>query len=395
VPVLTHWGVVTRSGCVALALGLTLSASAAPPAAEADRVEAQLRESGMVLSDPQLSAYLATVADPLLALAPASAPRMRVAILRDPASSAFALPNGAVYVNIGALTVVEDEAQLALLLAQQMNHVALDHSAQIAADARTKTVAAKLTQVALAPLLGLSDVAFAWSMASYAREKQAEAASAAMAWVARAGFETRAAPRLFGMLGEPELQADCDELVASGAVAGHPDGRNDSGALRAAVAGIALETVRLQLALRDYDSARDGARRAIDRYGESAKLRAYEGEALLGNAWVPAELPRHLQSRGRSERDRKEADSRELARLVERARAPLPDAERSFRRALELEPGYGPAQRGLGEVLLRDGDLAGAEVSLSTYLSAHPGALDAPLVAEMLRSIRSASSPAP
>ncbi|MEX2207735.1 MAG: M48 family metalloprotease [Myxococcota bacterium] len=362
---------------------------------EANQAEAKLREGGMVVSDPELAAYLASVASPLLALAPDSSLPLRIAVLRDPTVNAFALPNGAIYVNIGALARVEDEAQLALLLAQKMNHIALDHTTQIAADRRSKTVAAKLTQVALAPLLGLSDIAFAAAMAGYSREREEEADRAGMEWVARAGFETRAAPRLFAVLDEGDRQVRCEELVASGAVAANANGRNDAAALRTAVAPITLESVRLSLALREYGLARDGAQLAIARYGESARLRADEGEALLGTAQAPAELPRELRARGRNQRDREEADTRELARLVARANEPLPDAEQSFRRALALDSTYGPARRGLGEVLLRRGDVAGGTATLSEYLAAHPDAVDARLVEGMLRRIRTAASPAP
>mgnify|MGYP003519488765 CR=1 FL=1 len=112
-------------------------------------------------------------------------------------------------------------------------------------------------------------------------------------------------------------KAYCDELVTSGAVVANANGRNDAAALRTAVAAIVLESVRLNLALRNYGAARDGERLAIERYGETAQLRAYEGEALLGTAQAPAELPLQLRARGLNKRDQKEADARELARLFD------------------------------------------------------------------------------
>jgi predicted Zn-dependent protease len=396
------------AACVGLALALSVAASAedrgsgaaseadglrARLIAESDHIDTQLRAGGMVVSDAGLTAFLASLASPLVALAPESSPPLRVAVLRDPGVEAFALANGSIYLTIGALAKVENEAQLALLLASTMNRIALDHPVQIAFDRVANTVAAKLTRVALAPLLGLTDIGFAAAMASEMREKDEEADRAGMQWVARAGFETRAAPRLFAVLDQVERQAYCDELVTSGAVVANANGRNDAAALRTAVAAIVLESVRLNLALRNYGAARDGARLAIERYGETAQLRAYEGEALLGTAQAPAELPLQLRARGLNKRDQKEADARELARLVARAEEPLPDAERSFRRALVLDSTYGPARRGLGEVQLRRGDVAGAVATLSAYVSAHPEAVDALLVEGMLRS--SAASPAP
>jgi predicted Zn-dependent protease len=49
-------------------------------------------------------------------------------VLRDPSPNAFSLPNGHVYVQTGMLARLEDSAQLAALLAHEINHVAGHHS---------------------------------------------------------------------------------------------------------------------------------------------------------------------------------------------------------------------------------------------------------------------------
>src|SRR6185436_15274234 len=48
-------------------------------------------------------------------------------VLRDPSPNAFALPNGHVYVHTGMLARLDDEDQLAALLAHEINHVAGHH----------------------------------------------------------------------------------------------------------------------------------------------------------------------------------------------------------------------------------------------------------------------------
>lgn len=347
--------------------------------AYSERFETALAKQGLVYGDPELATYLDSIVGPLAAQSLGDPGRFRLAVLRDPTPNALALPNGAIYVSVGALAAVDDESQLALLLAHEMNHVELDHALRGMTDRRSKTIAAKVTEVALGPLLGLTNLGFAAAIAGYSREMEEEADRAGMEWIARAGFVTASAPRLFAALNAAQKQpgggiwsdhpandaraAYCAELATSGRVAANPGGRNDAARLRIATERVSLESLRLRVASGQYEAASEEVERALARYGESAPLRFYEGESAL--------------------------------RRID-ARKPTPtlaDAERSFRRALELDPAYGAAHRGLAEVLLRNGDRAGAEATLKEYLDANPGARDERLVQRMLRRIRASAAP--
>lgn len=48
--------------------------------------------------------------------------------MRDPTPNAFALPNGSIYVNTGLLALLDDEGQLAAVLAHEMTHVSRRHT---------------------------------------------------------------------------------------------------------------------------------------------------------------------------------------------------------------------------------------------------------------------------
>src|SRR5258706_9740307 len=48
--------------------------------------------------------------------------------LRDPVPNAFALPNGSVYVNTGLIALLENESQLAAILAHEITHVLNRHA---------------------------------------------------------------------------------------------------------------------------------------------------------------------------------------------------------------------------------------------------------------------------
>jgi predicted Zn-dependent protease len=84
---------------------------------------------GVVYVDEATNAYLQRVGESLL-------PRglnlehvlWRFRVLRDPVPNAFALPNGSVYVNTGLLALLDNESQLAAILAHEMTHVLKRHT---------------------------------------------------------------------------------------------------------------------------------------------------------------------------------------------------------------------------------------------------------------------------
>jgi tetratricopeptide repeat protein len=145
-----------------------------------------------------------------------------------------------------------------------------------------------------------------------------------------------------------------------------------------------LEAIRLGVAAEEYPLALEDAGRAIDRYGESALLRSYEGESFLCLALLPKYVPKEAQARSLDRRAREEADAKALAKLRAGEPEQLARAEAKFRRALELDPSLAPARRGLGETLLHRGDAAGGKAALAEYLAQNPGAPDAKRVAKLL-----------
>src|SRR5438876_6401151 len=51
--------------------------------------------------------------------------------------NAFALPGGAMFINIGTITAADNEAELAGVMAHEMSHVYMQHSAKQAGKAQT------------------------------------------------------------------------------------------------------------------------------------------------------------------------------------------------------------------------------------------------------------------
>jgi predicted Zn-dependent protease len=92
-------------------------------------LDRRLEREGLVLEDEATNKYLKRVGDSLL-------PRgltlenvvWRFRAFRDPVPNAFALPNGSIYLSTGLLALMDNESQLAGLIAHEMTHVLRRHS---------------------------------------------------------------------------------------------------------------------------------------------------------------------------------------------------------------------------------------------------------------------------
>ena len=96
---------------------------------QADLLDVRLERDGLVLADELANAYLRRVGQSLI-------PRglklerveWRFRALRDPQPNAFALPNGSIYVTTGLMTLIDNESQLAAIIAHELTHVMARHT---------------------------------------------------------------------------------------------------------------------------------------------------------------------------------------------------------------------------------------------------------------------------
>ncbi|MGM0586222.1 MAG: M48 family metalloprotease [Pseudomonadota bacterium] len=91
--------------------------------AQSREVLNELRRKDMLWQDARLDRYLSGVAARIDAQRPSSAPDLRVHVLKDPEANAFTTGAGYVFVNAGMLTVMENEAQVAMILAHEAAHI--------------------------------------------------------------------------------------------------------------------------------------------------------------------------------------------------------------------------------------------------------------------------------
>jgi Zn-dependent protease with chaperone function len=84
--------------------------------------------SGDVLLNDPVSQYVNKVVDQILKDKPAIRSQIKVFVTRSSAVNAFAFDNGFIFVNIGLIAQLENEAQLAYVLSHEITHALKDHS---------------------------------------------------------------------------------------------------------------------------------------------------------------------------------------------------------------------------------------------------------------------------
>ena len=84
--------------------------------------------SGKVLFGTELNEYINQVADKLLEHSPGLRGKVEIYIARSTAVNAFATNQGIICINMGLLAQLENEAQLAFILAHELTHVQKSHS---------------------------------------------------------------------------------------------------------------------------------------------------------------------------------------------------------------------------------------------------------------------------
>jgi len=345
----------------------------------ANQFESELRSRGLILQDDTVTTYVQRIGQGLIPATGEGVPPIRLHVLRDPLVNAFALPNGGIYLNVGLLARLENEAQLAHVIGHEVAHVVQRHGLQQHQSRKAAILAAHIadlalfgTSIAYLPALG--------ALASYSQEAESESDRLALDYMARAGYSLNGAEQLFKLLQEVNSR----ESIWGSVYSSHPENAQraqDTQALlagrhRAAAEGrtnareyqeirgrIALENLRLKLNIHQYALAAKAADQYLVKSPAAPWLFYYRGEAYRMMAEDPA---------GAAREDAWIRDEKSSDELVERFRqmkaAHLDKARQSYRQALDHDKEFAMAHRGLGLVAFAEGDHQAAREALKHYL---------------------------
>ncbi len=87
----------------------------------------EVRKTMPVIDNKELTAYITRIGTRLAQSSRAGKFPYTYAVINDPSINAFALPGGPVFVNTGLITAVDNESELAGVLAHEMSHTTLRH----------------------------------------------------------------------------------------------------------------------------------------------------------------------------------------------------------------------------------------------------------------------------
>ena len=161
---------------------------------------------GAAYDDPELQAYISQVGQRLVANSDEPGTAFTFTVIDSPDINAFALPGGYIYINRGLLAYLDNEAELAGVLAHEIGHVsARHHSRQQAASVANKVVATT-TYV----LTGSGDLANASNMygtelvSGYGRDMELEADGLGAQYMYKSGYDPDSLLEVIGVLKDQE-----------------------------------------------------------------------------------------------------------------------------------------------------------------------------------------------
>lgn len=91
------------------------------------RTHEAIETAGILVNAPDLEKYLYSTLHAISGSLPGTVPPYRLRIIKSSELNAFSLSDGTIYISLGLFGLIENEAQLAMLLAHEISHVKLDH----------------------------------------------------------------------------------------------------------------------------------------------------------------------------------------------------------------------------------------------------------------------------
>lgn len=173
-----------------------------------------LRDQNQIIEDPEVDEYIQDIGSRIAAQAQDGQQRFHFFVVKDPGINAFALPGGFIGVNHGLILTTNNESQLASVLAHEVAHVTQRHIARaINAQGRQSltSAAAILAAILIGAATGSGDaiqggIAAAQGAAiqqqiNFTRSNEYEADRVGIGFMASAGFDPRAMPDFFEIMG--------------------------------------------------------------------------------------------------------------------------------------------------------------------------------------------------
>lgn len=203
--VLVFAGSLVVSGCEPTATNTPTSI--ASEAQQSQQLVRELSSKNALVEDPALNAYVRGVVQRIERTRPPGAVPIQAYIVKDPDVNAFTPGGGYLFINAGMLAAMENEAQLATVIAHEIGHIDRGH-VQAAQSRRTGVqLGAAAAQIGGA-LLGIDPqltelgvgLGAQYAVSSFTRTQETDADEVAVRYVADAGYNLAEGARSFAVL---------------------------------------------------------------------------------------------------------------------------------------------------------------------------------------------------
>lgn len=331
---------------------------------QAEEGEKLINRSGMVVDSPELEAYLGEVTRKLF---PDLLLNCKIRVVRDSSLNAFALPNGVIYIHMGLLARMENEAQLATLLGHETTHVANRHA--LKKQRELKNLSAVYAAITFG---GYDGGLFTMvSITGYDRDQEREADVEGYRRMVAVGYEASEAPQLFRIIerwlvetgvkdpyffsSHPKIRERIESF--EGLVAADPHkvkGVDNREIFLSKTKWITLMNTELDLKAGRFESASRGVEKYLAIAPEDARGYYVRGEIF---------------------RQRNTGNDTELAMEC-------------YRKAIALNGLYPEPYRALGMIHFKKGEKAEARQHLERYLVLSPGGPDRAYIEGYTKSLQ-------
>ena len=367
---------------IAISLGLTLAsmvyAASTDTVVADERLEASYNASSDFIRYPTLDVYLLQVVHRLAGANPdASGVNVRIHALRSALPYSFMLDNGASYVSTGLLARLEDENQLAALIAMPLAAVARHDRQNLKTAGRQHVLRSFLPNLLLiAATAGLGTPALVKADAKAVADEQTRFQTAsdavALRWLAQAGYDPKAAPAALRQLRDllaAEQRSGSSEFSDAAALTSRADSLDRALADGVAPTGSAspVDPTRNFHKVSVYYALRQAAQDIEDHSASVGpildRIEANQGQSG-SSTFLRAELTR-----------RNSTDE-----------AGIPVAIGAYQRCIAHSDAPAPAYRELAFLYRRAGDAEHAKQNFNAYLAHAPNAADAPIIRTYLEN---------
>jgi len=386
---------------------------------QADAMDQKLEREGMVYHDDAMEAYLNRVGRAMLPTGGApERVKWEFRIVRDPMPNAFAVPNGSIYVTSGLLSLMENEDQLAGVLAHEITHVTDRHAYLAFRSYRKKAAIANIAAIAASAAPGGSawglaiqiagsmvPVVMMASVTGYSRELERDADMYAYGKLEEGGYDPKELVNSFRLLERmDEVNADkvyyndhpklddrigyMNDLISSKPPIMVPadvlSGRKSK--YLGVTEPVVREDIHLAILSHRPRTALARAKKLADFHPESAANLCAEADAYRAlGPWTPRPSDDELSKSGK----KKEASVKKKFTSEEEDRHLLEQdegqsawkenqrlADEIYQKALSLDPGNAKTYLGLGQLYEETGRKKEALAAYQKYLELQPNALD-------------------